>query len=152
MKSLLPSIWGSDRNDPFRSLQEEVNRVFGRFGVIEPSLNGEMRLPACDVVDKGDAVEITVELAGVPREDVELTVIDNVVSLRGEKKSEREKKEGDSYLLERSYGAFSRSIPLPFAPDPAKVSATARDGVLKILAPKPPEARKEARRIQIAAA
>lgn len=152
MRSFPLSLWSFDRNDPFRSLQEEVNRVFGRFGGLEPPTVADIRVPAVDVVDKGDRVEITVELAGVPRDAVELSVIDNVVSISGEKRTESEKKEEGAYLRERSYGAFARSIPLPFSPDPAKVTASARDGVLTITAPKPPEARKEARKIEIAAA
>jgi HSP20 family protein len=149
MRSMLPSFWNNDRNDPMRSLQDEINRAFGRFGQGVPSVFGEMRFPALDVTDEGEAIRITAELAGVGKDDVEISVIDNVVSIRGEKKAESETKEEGAYMLERSYGAFSRSVPLPFAPDPDALAAQFRDGVLTITVPKPPEAKREARRVEI---
>jgi len=149
MRSMLPSFWTGDRNDPMRSLQDEINRAFGRIGQGMPSTFGEMRFPALDVTDTGDALRVTAELAGVGKDDVEISVIDNVIAIKGEKKAESEKKEEGAYMLERSYGSFSRSVPLPFAPDPDTLAASFKDGVLTIEIPKPAEAKREAKRVEI---
>lgn len=149
MRSMLPSFWTNDRKDPMRSLHDEIDLAFGRFGQGMPTAFGEMRFPALDVTDTGDALRISAELAGVGKNDVEISVIDNVISIKGEKKAESEEKQEGAYMLERSYGSFSRSVPLPFAPDPDTVAAGFKDGVLTIEVPKPAEARREARRVEI---
>lgn len=149
MRSMLPSFWTNDRKDPMRSLHDEIDLAFGCFGQGMPTAFGEMRFPALDVTDTGDALRISAELAGVGKDDVEISVIDNLVSIKGEKKAESEKNQEGAYMLERSYGSFSRSVPLPFAPDPDTVAAGFKDGVLTIEVPKPAEARREARRVEI---
>jgi len=146
---MLPSFWTGDRNDPMRSLQQEINRAFGRLGQEVPTVFGEMHFPALDVTDTGDSLRISAELAGVGKDDVDISVIDNVISIKGEKKAESENKDEGSYMLERSYGSFSRSVPLPFTPDPDTLAASFRDGVLTVEIPKPDEARRQAKRIEI---
>lgn len=150
MRSMLPSLWANDRADPLWTLQEEINRAFGRTGQRMPEVFGALRFPALDVTDEGDEIHITAELAGVDKDDVALSVMDNVLSIKGEKKAESEKKEEGAYLLERSYGAFSRQVPLPFAPDPNALVARFKDGVLTVRVPKPPQAQREAQRVEIA--
>jgi HSP20 family protein len=71
---------------------------------------------------------------------------DNVLTIKGEKKVEREEKQKDFHLVERSYGSFSRSLTLPFAVDPDKAKATLKNGVLSISLPKPPEGQARRRR------
>jgi HSP20 family protein len=74
---------------------------------------------------------------------------DDVLTIRGEKKAEREQKERDYHLMERSHGTFSRSLPLPFAADPSQVKAGFKNGVLTVTIPKPKEVQEKQHRIEI---
>lgn len=161
MKSLLPSMWGEDRDrdDPFRSLHRQIDRVFEDFARGLPSLTmpGEaaegVRLsPRIDVSETDKAIEITAELPGVEEKDVDVSLSDNRLTIKGEKKSEREEKEKSYHLLERSYGAFERTIAIPFDIDSDKVEAQFEKGVLKVTLPKPPETKARSRKIAIKSA
>ncbi|WP_261967998.1 Hsp20/alpha crystallin family protein [Prosthecodimorpha staleyi] len=152
MKSLLPNLWGQDARDPFRSLRDEIDQVFESFGRGLPAgLKGlaTPRFPALDVAETADAIEVTAELPGVDEKDVDVSVANRLLTIKGEKKSEHETKDKDLHVVERAYGAFSRAVPLPFAPDPKTVEATFANGVLKVHLPKPPEAAKTAEKIAI---
>ncbi len=107
--------------------------------------------PKVDVSETKDAVEVTAELPGVDEKDIDVTVADGVLTLRGEKKSERkeEDKAKNWHLVERSYGSFLRSIPLGFDPDSNKVEAKFDTGVLRVRLPKPAEALKKEKKIEI---
>ena len=92
--------------------------------------------PAVDVSETGDEYRVSVELPGLSKDDVELTIDAGRLLVRGEKKSE-ERQEKESYLrVERSYGSFSRSIPLPESVDQDAVEATFNEGVLTVRLPK----------------
>ena len=96
----------------------------------------EFLSPASDAKLADDGYRITLELPGVEEKDVELTVHDGVVTVQGEKRTEREE-EGDSwYFSERQYGSFRRSFRLPPDADEAKVEAELKDGVLTVRVPK----------------
>ena len=97
--------------------------------------------PAVDVSEDEKAYKITVELAGVKRDDVSVEVHDNVLSIRGEKKSEREEKKDKIHWVERSYGSFSRSFSLPPTAVSEDLRASFNDGVLTIEIPKKEEAK-----------
>jgi len=90
-------------------------------------------------------------LPGVDEKDVDVTLADDVLTIRGEKKSEREEQDKDRnwHVVERSYGSFSRAIPLPFEPDAAKVEAKFDKGVLRIRLPKSEEVTKKEQKIEI---
>jgi len=149
MRSLLPSLWTDRRSDPFRALQQDMERVFGQLGRGAPSVFSELRFPALDVTEADDALEVTAELPGVNKEDVDVSIVSGMLTIKGEKKSEKEDKQENAYMLERSYGSFSRSIPLPFELGTSDVDASFKDGVLKIRIPRPPEAKQEAKKIEI---
>lgn len=152
MKSLLPNLWGNDARDPFKSLREEIDQAFESFGKTLPAgfkAFAAPKLPAVDVAETADALEVTAELPGVEEKDIELTVSPGVLTIRGEKKSEHEKTEKDMHVVERAYGSFSRAVPLPFDPDPKAVEATFKNGVLKVHLPKPAEAKKPVEKIAI---
>ena len=109
--------------------------------------------PAAEASGGADAYDIAMELPGVSENDIELTVEDGVVTVRGEKKTETEKKGDTWYFSERQYGAFRRSFRLPQDVDAAKASARMVDGVLHIKVPRKAAAQaKAARRIEIAKA
>ena len=122
----------------------------------DPFRNFGMKLadwltPATEASGNGESYSISMELPGVSEDDIELTVDDGVVTVRGEKKTEEEKKGDTWYFSERQYGAFRRSFRLPEDADGAKASAKMKDGVLHITVPKKPvEKSEEARKISIA--
>ncbi|GHF57380.1 Hsp20/alpha crystallin family protein [Seohaeicola zhoushanensis] len=97
--------------------------------------------PASEASSGTDAYDIAMELPGVSEKDVELTVDEGVVTVRGEKKTSSEKKGDTWYFSERQYGAFSRSFRLPPDADGSKASAEMKDGVLHVKVPRraPPE-------------
>lgn len=105
--------------------------------------------PNVDIVDNEGELLLTAELPGLTREDVSLEVEDGMLTLKGEKKSEKEEKTGTWRLVERSYGAFERRFTLPRTVDPAKVKAEFKDGVLSVHLPKTKEAM--GKKIEIAA-
>jgi HSP20 family protein len=150
-----------DRNDhPLLSLHREVNRlfddVFRGFGV--PSLGGfgvpplgsfdrSLSWPSVELGETDKEVRITAELPGLDEKDVDITVEEGVLTLRGEKKSEVEDKERG--YTERSYGRFERRIGLPRGIEQEKASATFKNGVLTVTMPKSEAANENIRRIPI---
>ena len=97
--------------------------------------------PAVDVSEDEKGYSVTVELPGVRRDDVSVEVHDHVLSIRGEKKSEREEKKDKTHWVERTYGSFSRSFTLPPSAVTDELKATFKDGVLAIEIPKKEEAK-----------
>src|SRR5438128_10306686 len=115
-----------------------------RFGADELS-------PKIDIAESKDAIDMTAELPGVDEKDLDVTLANGVLTIRGEKKTERDEQDKDKnwHVVERSYGSFSRAIPLPFDPDPAKVEAKFDKGVLHIRLPKPAEVAQKQQKIEI---
>jgi HSP20 family protein len=135
--------------DVFGSLQREVDRLFEDFmrGAATLPASGAGLVPSIDISESDNEIEITAELPGLERKEVEISLEDNVLTIRGEKKVEmqsgngKQGKEGDNKnrrVTERMYGAFYRVIELPPGIDPSKVQATMSKGVLKVTVPKPP--------------
>ena len=89
-----------------------------------------------DCAETKDGLELTAEMPGLNEKDVEVVLSDRVLTISGEKRAEREEKDKGYKFVERSYGAFSRSVELPDDIDPAKIKATIADGVLKVTAPR----------------
>jgi HSP20 family protein len=151
-RSYLPSFFGRD-DDPFGSLFREVQKTFEDFSRRSPvaGLSSEMLAPKIDIAESKDAIDLTAELPGVEEKDVDVTLADGMLTIRGEKKSKRDEtdKERNWHVVERSYGSFSRTISLPFDPDPAKVEAKFDKGVLHIHLPKPAEVAKKQQKIEI---
>ncbi|HEY7613269.1 MAG TPA: Hsp20/alpha crystallin family protein [Gemmatimonadales bacterium] len=97
--------------------------------------------PACDVFEDKDAVKIVAELPGVKSEDVKLSLENNLLTIRGEKKQEAEERSERVHRYERSYGLFERAFVLPSTVDGDKISAECQNGVLTIVVPKAERAR-----------
>lgn len=154
--SQLPTQGGGGRN-PLDLLQRQIDRIFDDFstGFRVPDLfsdlssSGSDLMPSIDVNETDDALMITAELPGVDEKDVDITVSDQMLTISGEKKSEREDKRGGGYRRERSYGMFSRTINLPFDIDPDKVEAKFDRGVLTLTIPKPASAKQNVKKIPI---
>ncbi|MDD5082494.1 MAG: Hsp20/alpha crystallin family protein [Dehalococcoidales bacterium] len=96
-------------------------------------------MPAIDVFEKDDKIVVKAELPGMKQEDIDVSIEGNTLTIKGEKKTEKEVKEDNYYRSEFSYGSFFRSIPIPSSVDPNKIEATYEDGVLEVSLPKMPE-------------
>jgi len=135
------------RSNPWNdllSLQEEMNRLFetsmgSRQGAT--GLLGSDYLPAVDVIRNEHEIIVRADLPGVAKEDIDLTVLNNRLFIRGEKKHQNEQNEGNAHRLERYYGSFERIIELPTPVNPESIKASFRDGVLEVKAPIADEAR-----------
>jgi HSP20 family protein len=120
----------------FRGFRGDLDRVFTDF----IGDNTEERLgvfnPAVDLVDTGESLQVKVELPGVKKEDVQITLKDDVLTIKGEKKVEREEKDENRYYVERSYGSFSRTLTLPTPVKTDEIKAGFEGGILEITLPK----------------
>jgi HSP20 family protein len=127
---------------PFREvsrLRREMDRLFEDFfGPGRRALRPlEMEwAPAVDVEETADQVTVKAEIPGITPKDIDISLSGDVLTLKGEKKAEREEKGKNYHLVERSYGSFSRSLRLPAAVDADKIDATYKDGVLTVTCPK----------------
>lgn len=144
---------------PFRAFHRDIDRLFDEFfgGLDMPTLRGEDRgfaapSPRLDVTETEKAYEVSVELPGIEEKDIELTLADGVLTLKGEKKVDREQKEKGRVHIERSFGSFQRSLSLPSDVDEDKVEAAFKNGVLTVTLPKRPEARPHHKKIEIKSA
>jgi HSP20 family protein len=139
---------------PFVSLQREIDRLFEDFTRGFPSFRmpfGSSELmPSVDVVENDKEFVIMAELPGLEEKDVQISLADHVLTIRGEKKAEKEQKDQDYRMVERSYGTFSRSFELPDTTDLDKIQAEMTKGVLKVTLPK--HAPAVARKIEVKAA
>lgn len=124
-------------NNAFSMFRREMDRLFDDFGHVDwPSLSSGGAMVRMDMAETKDGIELTMELPGLQQKDVQVTLSDKVLTLSGEKQDEREEKEKDYRLVERSYGSFSRSITLPADAQADKIEATMADGVLRVSIPR----------------
>jgi HSP20 family protein len=142
----------SSRGDPFLELHREMNRLFddasrgiGGGGGRDPT-GMTLVSPRMDIHESENALELTAELPGVSQNEVDLRIEGDVLTIRGEKRNERQNKQ--AHVVERSYGSFQRSVQLPFAPDPEQVEASFEHGVLTVVLPKKGQQEK-AHKIQV---
>jgi len=132
------------------SIHERMNRLFGEaFGPARAQEEGWIRSwePAVDIYETDDAIIVRAEVPGVERDQVHVEVKDGILTLRGERKFERDVKEESYHRIERSYGSFQRSFTLPSSVDPDKVRAALKNGVLEVALPKKEQARPKQVRI-----
>ena len=126
---------------PFHQLRDHLNRMFD---LSYPTRSAESFgdwAPALDAFEDKDRYVVSVELPGLKKEDINVTVHDGVLTVSGERKSERDVKEGTVHRTERYYGKFSRSVSLPSAVRADKVGASYKDGILTVEIPKAEEAK-----------
>lgn len=145
-----------EEDHPVATLQRDMNRVFESFW---NRFENSVGLPwggglgaRSDVVETADAVEVSIELPGMGREDVEVSVTDDAVTIKGEKKIERKDEKKGYYVSERTYGSVYRAIPLPPGCDPDKAEATFKNGVLTVRVPQSAEAKAKVKKIDVKAA
>ena len=158
LNDLIP--WRNNRGlgqrvqDPFSTLQQEMNRLFDSFWG-----TGESRLPqgtamgfhfpSLDLRETDNGYRVTAELPGLNEDDVEINLRDNSLVISGEKKAEHEGQDENRFYSERSFGRFQRVIPFPVEIDPDKVEAKFEKGVLTIELPKNAKAKEKTRRVAI---
>jgi HSP20 family protein len=134
------ATWPSD----LFGLQREMNRMFDnvfRFDTRDEDSGFNAWTPAVDIAEHDDEYVVKVELPGVNKEDVKITIESNSLTIRGEKKQEKETKKENFQRVERSYGSFQRSFTLPTTVKSDKIDAVYKDGVLQIALPKAEEAK-----------
>ncbi len=151
--------------DVWSSLRQEMDKVFDRFGAglsmapfdrlfagmptLKQDTTFAFAAPAVDVKENGTAFTITAELPGLTEKDIEVKVTDDMLTLRGEKRQEKEEKDESYHLMERSYGSFERSFRLPPSVERDKIAASFEKGVLTLTLPKSAEAKKQEKTIEI---
>ena len=136
MRSLMP--WTG-----MTSLKQEMDRLFDRFA--EPKWGDFFALgewaPSLDLTETKDALVVKVETPGMDPKDIQLELQENLLTVKGEKKQAKEEKDERFHRVERSYGAFTRSVRLPVAVDGSKVTAAFKNGLLTVTLPKTPAAK-----------
>jgi len=126
-----------------------LGRSFWRFPTLAKVEDSDVVMPSIDVRETETEFVVEAELPGMDEKDVSVTLNNGILTLKGEKKSEREEKKDDYHLTERSYGSFQRSFQVADTVDADKVKAAFEKGVLKVTLPKRPEAMKAEKRIPI---
>jgi len=157
-----PSTWR-----PFENLRRDIDRLFDDFGGglwrspfprsffdVAPLGRGEATwaaVPAVDVSETDKGYEIKAELPGMEEKNIEVQLANDVLTIKGEKQEEKEEKQKDYYMRERSFGSFQRSFQVPDGVDTNKIEATFKNGVLTLNLPKSAEAQKAAKKIEVKA-
>lgn len=141
-----------DRRDTTLSLRDQMDRLFDGFlGSSFDLVPFDTRAfsPQMDVSENDKEIKVSIELPGLEEEDVQVSLTQHGLTINGEKKAEKEDKGQNYYRLERSYGSFSRNIPLPEGIDEDKIEAVFKKGVLHITLPKTAEYHATNKRIQV---
>jgi HSP20 family protein len=154
--------------DPWRSLRTEMDQLFDRFaggwGIpslrrifdVEPAVRYKssfsMPSPATDISEDATAYKVTAELPGMSEKEIEVSLANGTLTLKGEKRQESEQKDKNFYLSERSYGSFQRSFAVPEGVDSDKIAADFAQGVLTITMPKTAKAVEQQKKIEVKAA
>ena len=144
------------RWDPFRevsALQERMNRLFSDLRSSSPFREEEITqgplVPPVDIYETEDSLVFKAELPGVTKEDITVEVKDNTMTLKGEKRFQKEVKEEGYHRVERAYGAFQRAFTLPGMVEQDKVKAKFKDGILEIVLPKAEKAKPKQVKVEV---
>jgi HSP20 family protein len=145
-----------EEDNPVFSLQRDINRIFEDFWKRFDQPFGTLGHwdaggPRTEIAETDNALEVSVELPGINGKDVDISLTDNALTIKGEKKSERDDTKKGYHLSERSYGSFYRSIPLPSGVDTDKANAEFKNGVLTVTLPKTQEALSRVKKIEVKA-
>lgn len=133
------------------TLRREMDRVFERFFGELPSVDVSWGwTPRLDMTETKDSLNIRAELPGLEAKDLDVSLVGDTLTIKGEKKQEKEEKDDYHHVVERSYGAFSRMVRLPASVASDKITANFKNGVLTLTLPKTEEAKRKAIPINIA--
>lgn len=139
------------RWDPLRDvqrLQEEVNRLFEERRAANPGESVGWT-PSCDIYEDTEGIALRFDLAGVEPNDVDIRYENKVLTLRGERKLDREDKKENYHRVEMSHGVFTRSFSLPGTIDAEKIRADSKNGILTVFLPRKPEAKPKSIKISV---
>ncbi|MBD3161195.1 MAG: Hsp20 family protein [Candidatus Eisenbacteria bacterium] len=142
------SRWAPNRD--VEGIQNEMNRMFDWFFGRESgeSLVDSAWIPAVDIFQDADNYHVHVDLPGMQRDDIDITMSGDSLTISGEKKRESKQDDDNFFRVERSFGRFSRSMRLPSSVDAERISAKYQDGVLQIVIPKAETARPKQIKVQ----
>jgi len=126
-------------------LHREIDRLFSEFA--QGASGAQNIIPNIEISETDKAIEVSAEMPGLERKDVEISIDDDVLTIRGEKKIEESQKDKNVQHSERSYGVFVRILQLPPGVDPSSIQATMSKGVLRVVIPKP--AKSEPKKIEV---
>jgi HSP20 family protein len=141
--------------EPLKELQRmrrEMDRLWESFFETKPARRQEEMsewVPSIDLSETKESYIVKAEIPGMEAKDIDITLQDDLLTIRGEKKQEKEEKDENYHFVERSYGSFTRSIRLPQEVKGDKIKASYKDGVLKITLPKSEEAKKKETKIKV---
>ena len=136
----------------FDRMRRDMDRLWDSFLEGVPGRRGEERgewLPSLDVSETKNELVVKAEVPGMDHKDIDISLSNGVLTIKGEKKQEREEKEADYHLVERSYGSFVRSVQLPIEVQGDKINASYMDGIVRITLPKSEEAKKKEIKIKV---
>jgi HSP20 family protein len=149
----------TDALHPVPAFRRDMERLFEDFFSVfglpvradgqQGAMQRTIMVPRMDVSESENEIRITAELPGIDEKDIDIRLVDDVLTVSGETKAEHEEKRQDYHLMERARGAFARSLRLPFPVDASQVQASFKDGVLTITVPKPQEVRDKVQRIEV---
>jgi HSP20 family protein len=145
LNSIIPEL---NSRSPYGQLREQLNRLFDVSASRAPESFGDWS-PALDAFEDKDKYVVSLELPGMKREDISVTVHDGVLTVAGERKSEQDSKTGAVHRSERYYGKFTRSVSLPSTAKTDNVAASYKDGVLQIELPKAEEAKPKSIEVKV---
>jgi HSP20 family protein len=148
--------WELTNTNPFKEIEKvrsEMDRLWDTFLFGKPlkggfQEQGEWR-PAVDVIETKSEIRVNAEIPGMDPKDINISLSEGILTVKGEKRQETEEKEEDYHLLERNYGSFTRSIRLPAEVQSDKISASYKNGVLTVVLPKSDEAQKKEIKIKV---
>jgi len=134
----------------FERMRREMDRLWDSFFQRKPTDGKEEEfLPALDLSETENELVVKCEIPGMERKDIDISLSDSTLTIKGEKKQEREEKKADYHLVERSYGSFTRSVQLPKEIRSDKISASYKNGILTVTLSKSEEAKKKEVKIPV---
>ena len=141
--------------NPLSTFRQEMDKLvesfFGEFDFHSFGRRSVTFMPQVDVADAGKEIKVSVELPGLDDKDIEVSLTKETLTIKGEKREEKEEKGKDYYRSERSFGSFTRTIPLPFEIDAEKAEASFKKGVLTVSLPKTKRVISETKKVAIKA-
>jgi HSP20 family protein len=137
-----PETWNWSPLDQLSTLRNEINRLFDYpLTDFTGSEDFNTWAPAVDLYENKDNLVVTAELPGLKKEDIDISLHEDSLTIAGERKEEKQYGEGDSQRAERFYGRFQRTVSLPKKVDASAIRASYKDGILTVTLPKAPEAK-----------
>jgi HSP20 family protein len=140
---------------PLNALRREMDQVFDDFfrgfglPLLVETMPAAMAMPRLDVSETEQELQIAAEMPGIEEKDIEVTLAEDMLTIRGGRRDEEDKTTRDFHLVERSQGSFVRSLRLPFSADASQVKASFKNGVLTIAVPKPKEVQQQVHKIAL---